>query len=347
MRFEIKKLLSNKISAVLFALIMAGSFIYFASTHQMFTRRAVTPEYSAMAEQFQLEYNKQYNEHCEAVIRSAERIKAESSDKYTIRLSEKIISTCENRRELPIGDNSAVTWFKVILDDTYITLLLVIFCVLISAQLFCGDRSSGVFKLNFTAKNGRLVLYKNKILTLMIVSAFAAVLYTIVQLAVILLKYPLADINAPLQMEKAYLNCAYNIGFLEYVLVTMGTRILSCWFMCFLTGCLSLVFGNIIASAAVGAGGCVLLFILFDRTLATHGGTEVSITKYVLHHILLKFSPICLLDPNGYFISREYANVFGRPVTELAFGIAFTAVVTAALAVFGGYLFTRRRRALS
>ena len=61
MRFEIKKLLSNKITAVLFALIMAGSFIYFASRHQMFTRHAVTPEYSATEEQARIEYGEQYN----------------------------------------------------------------------------------------------------------------------------------------------------------------------------------------------------------------------------------------------------------------------------------------------
>lgn len=262
-------------------------------------------------------------------------------------MADKIISVCENRRELPLGDNTVITWFRVVLDDTYISLLLPIFCVLISAELLCCDRTTGVFKLNFTSKNGRLVLYRNKALALMICSACAAVAFTMVQLAAVLPKYGLTSINAPIQTETTYLNCAYNIGFLEFVLAAVGMRILFCWFVCCLTACLALVFGNLIASSAVSAGVCAVLFVLYDRTLATHGSTQIAPTKFAAHHALLKFSPVCLLDPNGYFVTRDYVNVFGFPITELFFNIAVTALITAVLAAFGGYLFARKRRAIS
>lgn len=347
MRFEIKKLLTNKIIIILFALIMTAGFAYFANSIGTFSKNDITPGRDEALRLSQIEYNEKHNEQSEALIRSAKRIKSESSDKYTARLSDKIISVCENRRELPLGDNTVVTWFRVVLDDTYISLLLIFFCVLISAELFCCDRTAGVFKLNFTSKNGRLVLYKNKALALMICSACAAVVFTIAQLAAVLPKYGLTDINAPIQTEATYLNCAYNIGFFEFIIAAAGMRILLCWFVCFLTACLALAFGNLIASSAVGAGVCALLLVLYDRTLAIHGYTEIAPTKFAAHHALLKFSPVCLLDPNGYFVSRDYVNVFGFPITELFFNIAVTALMTAALAVLGAFLFARKRRAIS
>ncbi len=346
MGFEIKKLLSNKIIIVLFALIITSSYIYFVNAIGTFSKSDIAPEKYEAMQLAQIEYNEKYNEQSEALIRSAKRIKSESIDKYTVRLSDKIISVCENRRELPIGDNTAISWFRLVLDDTYISLLLIFFCVLISAELFCCDRAVGVFKLNFTSKNGRLVLYKNKVLALMICSACAAVVFTMVQLAAVLPKYGLTSINAPIQTESTYLNCAYNIGFLEFVLAVIGVRILLCWFVCFLTACLALAFGNLIASSVVSAGVCVLLFVLYDRTLAIHGFAEIASTKFAAHHALLKFSPVSMLAPNGYFVTRDYVNVFGFPATELFFNIAVTILITAALAVLGGYLFARKRRAL-
>lgn len=346
MRFEIKKLLSNRIIVVLFALIMVASFLYYAGSIGTFTKSSITPEESEVIRFEQTEYNKKYNEQNEALIRSARRIKSESSDKYTLRLSDKIITVCENRRELPIGDNTAVSWFRIILDDTYISLLLIFFCVLISSELFCSDGTAKVFKLLFTSKNGRLVLYKNKILALMILSAFAAAVFTIVQIAAVLPKYGLTDINTPIQTEATYINCAYNIGFLEFVLAVSGTKILLCWFVCLITACSAIAFKNLAASSAFSAGFCTLLFVIYESTLKIHGLTETTPAKFTLHHALLKFSPICLLDPSGYFVSFNYVNVFGFPVTELYFNIAVTVLMTAALTLLGGCLFVRIRKAI-
>lgn len=347
MRFEIKKLLTNKMIVVLFALIMSAGFIYFGNSINAFSKKDAVPGQAEAIRLSRIEYNEKYNERSEALIRSAERIKSESSDEYTARLSDKIIAVCEKRRELPLGDNSAIMWLRVVFDDTYPALLLIFLCVLISAELLCRDRTVGKFKLNFTSKNGRLVLYKNKALALMICSACAAVVFTFVQLAAVLSGYGLTSINAPIQTETTYLNSAYNIGFSELILAAAGMRILLCWFVCFLTACLSLLFGNLIAASVGGAAFCSVLFVLFDRTLVIHGSMDIAPTKYDLHHALLKLSPVCLLDPNGYFTSRDYVNVLGFPVTELFFNIAVTALMTAALAAFGAFLSTRKRRALS
>ncbi len=343
MTFELKKILSNKIIAAFFALIAVASFAYFAFSLGTF---ADWGTYNPDDDQAMLEYIENYSKQCQAAINTATRIKAESSDEYTKRLSDKIISQRENRRDLPLGDNLAVTWFKIALDDTYISLLPMFFCILISSELFCGEMRTGVYKLNFTSKHGRLSLYRNKAFTLMLCSALAAIIYTAVQLAAVMPKYGITNLNVPIQVESTYANCAYNIGFLQFVFAAMGARILSCWFVCFLAVCFSLIFGNLIASAAVSGGACVLLFIMYDRTLKIHGGTEVAVSKYFLHHNLLKFSPICLLNPNGYFVSSDYVNVFNFPVTELFFGIAVSLAITAALAAFGGYLFSHKRRRL-
>lgn len=344
MKFEFKKILSNKIIVVFFAVIFAAALAYFFRALGTFEAWG---KYDPAELQSELDYIEEYEQRSEQVIRAAGRIKAETSNIYKQRLSDKIITQRQNRRELPTGDNKAVMWFRLALDDTYISFLPILFCILISAELFCGELRSGVFKFNYTSKNGRLCLYRRKIFTLMIFSACTAVLYTAIQLAAILPKYGLTEPNVPLQIYETYTNCAYNIGFLQFVFATVGMRILCCWCICFLTVCLALLFRSLIASAAISGGIFALLFVLYERTLQTHGGTAVKATQYALHHEMLKFSPICLFDPNGYFVTSDYVNVFNYPVTELFFNLAVSALITAALAVLGGYLFIRRRRRLS
>ncbi|MDE6731442.1 MAG: ABC transporter permease subunit [Oscillospiraceae bacterium] len=344
MKFEFKKILSNKIIVVFFAVIFAAALAYFFRAMGTFEAWG---KYDPAEIQSELDYIEEYEQRSEQVIKSAERIKAETSNIYKQRLSDKIIAQRQNRRELTTGDNKAVMWFRLALDDTYISLLPILFCILISAELFCGEIRSGVFKFNFTSKNGRLCLYRKKIFTLMIFSACTAVLYTAIQLVAVLPKYGLTDLNIPLQIYDSYINCAYNIGFLQFVFATVGMRILCCWFICFLTVCLALLFRSLIASAAASGAVFALLFVLYERTLQTHGGTTVKSTQYALHHGLLKFSPICLFDPNGFFVSSDYVNVLDYPVTELFVNLAVSVIITAVLAALGGYLFARKRRRLS
>lgn len=344
MKFEFKKILSNKMIVVFFAVIFAAALAYFFRALGTFEDWG---KYDPAELQSELDYIETYEQKSEQVIRAAERIKAETSNVYKQRLSDKIITQRQNRRELPTGDNKAVMWFRLALDDTYISFLPILFCILISAELFCGEIRSGVFKFNFMSKNGRLCLYRKKIFTLMIFSACTAVLYTAIQLAAVMPKYGLTEPNTPLQIYDTYANCAFNTGFLQFVFVTVGMRVLCCWCMCILTVCLALLFRSLIASAAVSGGIFALLFVLYERTLQTHGETAVKATQYALHHELLKFSPICLFNPNGYFVSSDYVNVFNYPVTELLFNLAVSTQITAAMAILGGYLFVRKRRRLS
>lgn len=344
MKFEFKKILSNKIIVMFFAVIFAAALAYSFRTLGTFEDWG---KYDPAELQSELNYIEKYEQRSESVITAAERIKAETSNIYKQRLSDKIIAQRQNRRELTTGDNKAVMWFRLALDDTYISILPILFCILISAELFCGEIRSGVFKFNFTSKNGRLCLYRKKLFTLMIFSAITAVIYTLVQLAAVLPKYGLTEPNTPLQIYETYTNCAYNIGFLQFVFATVGMRILCCWFISLLTVCLALLFRSLIASAAASGGIFALLFVLYERTLQTHGGTAVKTTQYALHHNLLKFSPICLFNPNGYFVTSDYVNVFNYPVSELFFNLTVSVMITAALAVLGGYLFIRKRRRLS
>lgn len=343
MKFEFKKILSNRVIVVFFAIIVVAFAAFFLKRMGTFESWG---KYDPREIQYEIDYIEKYEQQSKTVIRSAERIKAETSNVYKQRLSDKIIEQRQNRRALTTGDNTAVTWFRLALDDTYISLLPILFCILISAELFCSETRSSVFRFNFTSKNGRLGLYRKKILALMIFSVCTAVLFTAVQLAAILPKYGLTEPNTPLQIEETYANCAYNIGFLQFVFAVIGMRILCCWCMSFLTVCLALVFRSLIASAAASGAVYALLFALYERTLQIHGLTDVKATQYTFHHSLLKFSPACLFNPNGYFVSSDYVNVFNYPVTELFFNLAASALITAALVVLGGFLFQHRRRRL-
>lgn len=347
MAFEFKKILSNKIIVVFFVFIVVAVFVYFSNSVGTFGAKGTFFPDDQESIQRAMEYIEKYDKQSESVINTARRIKAESSDEYTKRLSDKIISQRENRRALPLGDNSAVIWYGLVQRDTYISLLPVFLCILISAELFCGERRTGVFKLNSTSKNGRFVLYKNKIITLLICSACAAIIYTAIQLIAIVPVYGVTSANVPIQVDSAYANCAYNIGFLQFALAVTGMRILSCWFACALTVCLALIFGSLIASVAVSGVTCTILLLMYERTLTLYGATDVLASKYYLHHNLLKFSPIGLLSPNGYFVSSDYVNVLDFPVTELFFNIIVTTLITAALMVLGAYLFSRKRRRIT
>lgn len=344
MKFEFKKILSNKIFVIFLVLIIIATATFFLQRLDTFSNRG---RYDPKNIQHEIDYIENYNHQSESVISAAERIKAETSNVFKQRRADKIIVQRQNRRELTTGDNTGMTSFKLTLDDTYISLLPILYCILISAELFCGETRGGVFKFNFTSRNGRLGLYRKKAVTLMIFSVCISIIYTAIQVAAVLPKHGLTSINAPLQIEETYANCAYNIGFLQFVFAIIGTRILCCWCICFMTVCLALLFRSLIASAITSGVIFALLFLLYDFTLQVHGGTAVKATRYSLHHALQKFSPICLFNPNGYFVSSDYVNVFNYPVTELFFNIAVCALITAALAVFGGFLFQRKRRSLA
>lgn len=340
MAFELKKILSNRIIIVFFTLIIVASFVFHSRGYGTF--RKYDPEHSGTTQ----EYIDNYNKQSVSVINTSKRIKAESGNIYTQRLCDKIIAQRENRRDLPLGDKSALINFTLMQNgSSYMSLMLVLFCALISAELFCGEIRTDAFKLNFTSKNGRLCLYKNKILALMLCAACAAIAYTATQLAAVI-PFGTPHINAPIQVVEEYANCAYNIGFLQFIFAVTGMRILSCLFVCLLTVCLAELFGSLIASATGSTAVCVLLFVMYNLTLYVRGGTEISASKFYLHHNLLKFSPICLMNGNGYFVSSDYVNVLNFPVTELFFNVIVTTLIIAALTVLGAYLFSRKRRRL-
>ena len=380
MLFEIRKILSNKAVIILFLLLLSVTFIYCSDLVGTFSyeggfayerNNEITEEfegelteekydrlqqlddssYAVLKLQRLAEYILRYDERCQTVINSAQRIKAENeqltnADIYTNRLADKIIMQRQNREELLLGDYSALIYFVETQDrySTYLSLLLVFICAIISAELFCGEMRTGVFKINFTSRNGRLGLYRNKILALMICSAFFAIIFTAVQLGTVLIKYGISQVNAPLQSYEAFSDCAYNIGFLQYIFAICAARILCCWFVCMLTVCFAVLFRNLIASAAVVVIFSSGLFLMLSSTLEYLCANWVISSKYQLNHDLMKFSPISLLNAHRYFVSTDYVNILDFPVTELFVNIALTSASIVFLTIIGGALFVRKRR---
>lgn len=101
---------------------------------------------------------------------------------------------------------------------------------------------------------------------------------------------------------------------------------------------------NLIGAAVGSLGVCAVLFALYQSTLEMQGNEKVAISKYYLHHGLMKLSPICMLNSQCYFVSENYANILNFPVTELFLNIAVTVISTVLLTVIGGVLFVKKRR---
>lgn len=295
------------------------------------------------------DYIENYNKGCESKIKSAERIKAENaalseSSEYIDRLADKVISHYRNRNELLLGDYSAVNYFGFTQNRTYPSLLLVLLCAFVSAELFCAEKRSGVYKINFTSQRGRLSLYKNKLAAISVFSAFVTLIYTAVQTVTVFLKYSISQINAPLQINELFSECPFNIGFLQYVFAILCTRFLGCLFVCVLAAFAAVLTDNIIAAAVGTSGFGAVLFWLYQSTLEFYGNESVAASKVDLHHGIMKFSPVCLLNAQCYFVSGNYTNVLNYPVTELAVNITVTMILTVLLTAAGGALFKRRRR---
>lgn len=298
------------------------------------------------------EYIENYNKSCEAKIKSAQRIKAENaalteSSVYIDRLADKVISHYQNRRQLQLGDYSAVNYFGWTQNFTYPSLLLILLCAFVSAELFCAEKRSGVYKINFTSKNGRLSLYKNKLAALAVFSLSVAGIFTAVQLAAVFLKYSISEINAPLQINELFADCPFNIGFLQYVWVILGTRFLGCLFVCALAAFAAVLTDNLIAAAVGTTGVGAALFWLYQSTLEFYGNEKVAVSKVDLHHDVMRTSPICLLNSQCYFVSNDYTDILNFPVTDIVVNITMTVIFIALLTVIGGVLFVRKRRRCS
>lgn len=297
-------------------------------------------------------YIEDYHKNCEAKIKSAERIKAENaslseSNVYFNRLADKVISHYQNRSILLLGDYSAVNYFAQTQSLTYPSLLLVLLCVFVSAESFCAEKRSGVYKINFTSRKGRLGLYKNKLLALMVFSGCITIIFTVVQIIAVFLKYSISQINAPLQINQLFSECPFNVGFLQYVVAIFLARFLGCLFICTLTVFVAVLVDNLIAASIGTLGISMILFWLYQSTLEFYGNETVAISKNNLHHSMINFSPICLINPQCHFVSNNYTNILNYPITSIAVNITFTIILTVLLGIVGGALSVRKRRKCS
>lgn len=267
MLFEIRKILSNRIVIVLILFTVAVSFAYYVYSVGTFSDEGMYGMYDGSGDVYDKfggeiteekiselkaladtsmqardmlslsKYIEDYNKSCVSKIKSAQRLKSENaalseSSEYIDRLADKVILHCQNRSELLLGDYSAVFYFSFAQSLTYPSLLLVLLCVFVSTELFCAEKRSGVYKINFTSQKGRVSLYKNKLLALAAFSACIALIFTAVQAAAVFLKYSISQINAPIQINELFAACPFNIGFLQYAFAILGTRLLGCLFVC-------------------------------------------------------------------------------------------------------------------
>lgn len=380
MRFELRKILSSRIVIALTALLLVTTFVYFGYFTGLFSN-AGAYEYKRNDEIYRefsgsltedkymrmqalgyesnaavnlrglARYIRQYDESCAAKLRSAQRIKAEnaaadSKDMYTERLADKVISQYANRQELMLIDETAITKFTITQDYSgkYVSFFLVFICIIVSAELVCSETRSGVYKLNFTSKNGRIHLYANKLAALFVFSGVLTILYTAIQFLAVALKYDMSVLGEPIQYCISFLNCPYEINLLQYIIIICSIRILCCWLICVLSVLAAVVFDNLPVASVLSGAVCVIPSILLFSTLRDNCANMIFPTKYSLNRALMRYSPLSILNPQGHFVMSDYLDFFGYPISALAVNIMVTIALIVVMTVFGGYIFSRKRR---
>lgn len=106
---------------------------------------------------------------------------------------------------------------------------------------------------------------------------------------------------------------------------------------------------NMMAIVLITIWNCdsMILFWLYQSTLEFYGNETVAISKNNLHHSMINFSPICLINPQCHFVSNNYTNILNYPITSIAVNITFTIILTVLLGIVGGALSVRKRRKCS
>ena len=249
-----------------------------------------------------------------------------NGDDYEVRRNLRIIALYGERAELT---QEVRNWDRFLFTPypAFIALFLIFFAV---SGSFSGEKDRKTDTLLMTSADGRGKTAVSKYAAGMLFAAAAYLLVRVASLASAAFNYGLMGLAQPVWGIKELLYCPYRFSVWQYVLVSCGCELLAVLVMTLLFTAVSALCRTGILSYIVNAlllGGSVTLY-------------------YVSPHSEWLKGPLALLSPLNYFESYYTADILKCPVPWVLVQILFWGLISAGLAVLGGYMHNRVRNRL-
>ena len=375
MRYEIKKLCSNKIMLVgLLVLVIVSLYYgykdmdvealeYVNRVDETYRGEYTVEKLELLAEKFEnqaegedfLVYLTVYGEaqkcsnileYRSNVLNAAKRLK-KSSDVYISRVNSRIEKIYEEMPHLEIVEATKfdrligkLQWQRV---EDIISILLIIFA---ASYMFTLEHGANTHKLVFSSLSGRLKTYIRKIVCIVGVAIGLSVIANLSVCAYAFISGDGYIWGLPIQYYSEFTEAPYVITLLEYVLATIVIKAFGLIVIGVCSAVISLWFKKsiipIIISSVVMVGGYLLCSYYANyRPL----GDSVIQSRYEGYSIFKQYTCIGLMNNSGYYTEQYMpVNVLNYPVDMVYVNIFINILFVMAVAAIGYIVYREKDR---
>ena len=375
MRYEIKKLCSNKIMLVgLLVLVIISLYYgykdmdvealeYVNRVDETYRGEYTVEKLELLAEKFEnqaegedfLVYLTVYGEaqkcsnileYRSNVLNAAKRLK-KSSDVYISRVNSIIEKIYEEMPHLEIVEATKfdrligkLQWQRV---EDIISILLIIFA---ASYMFTLEHGANTHKLVFSSLSGRLKTYIRKIVCIVGVAIGLSVIANLSVCAYAFISGDGYIWGLPIQYYSEFTEAPYVITLLEYVLATIVIKAFGLIVIGVCSAVISLWFKKsiipIIISSVVMVGGYLLCSYYANyRPL----GDSVIQSRYEGYSIFKQYTCIGLMNNSGYYTEQYMpVNVLNYPVDMVYVNIFINILFVMAVAAIGYIVYKEKDR---
>lgn len=315
---ELKRICTKKALMILILIVVLNILMFFISLPQ---GKEITLQGDELKS-----YIQSYPQFIENVKNQGNSISILSiyADDFSKNNIEKTMADYESlgNVKLTAADNRAVVvWSDYAMGDM---ILLGLMLVLVIS--FGSDNSKGLTMLIRSTKNGRLVLYKNRILSLFICSIFLAIILSASTLIAAFASFGEINLLMPLQSIPEFMRSCYKISVLSYIVLSVLIKAFSVFSISVIVYFIMLVFKNslfVAVSVVVMAIELLLSVTILETSSINH----------------LRFINLFTLLKTDVFF-KEYLNLnfFSAPVNFLLASISFVAFVVIAVIIIGAVI---------
>ena len=374
MRFEFKKIFSNKVICigliVLIAYIIHYSYLIYGfdlsneyqRVDDKYYGEYTEEKYKLLSEQIekiteedflffgyldcysQAGNYKEVLEYRNNVLSNAKRLK-NSNDSYIAKVNAEIEGKFSDTLVLKICDTTKIknvtNIFSVLSNIDIFNVIIIIVMV---SVIFIIEHTAKIYPMIFSSYGGRLITYTRK---LACIAIFSFMLSVITSICVCILTFGLGDMQnwlLPIQSVEMYRYAPGNINLLQLVIiltVLRGIGYMTIGIICiFVTIFFKRSIFPIIINCIVLVGG-LLLYGYYEYY--TIDGLSVIEQKYEIYCKLKNYSVFGLLNDNGVFLKKyESLNILGQPVEMLYVNVCINIMVIVIAAVLGYRIYRRK-----
>ncbi|MBQ3512802.1 MAG: hypothetical protein IJA32_03230 [Lachnospiraceae bacterium] len=284
-------------------------------------------------------------EYRERVQKNAKKLQ-NSEDSYTTHLNQKIekLFSKNIEYELVHSEKSYDIIQKMMVleytDMINICLLLAASCI-----LFTQEHQKNTFPLIYTSKHGRKKVYRNKAMTTIFLAFVLSFFTTVIALILTTTYGGFKEWMDPIQNVSVCKYSPYHFNVFELVIIITFLRGLGYAVIASVAMVISLLFQRnilpLIINTVLFAGSYALSVSASRYTF----GEALMEEKYHLYRILKRYSPFYLIqDGIEYFMEYKAVNIFGYPVSEVAYCIIIQFMVLAVILLTGNQIYVRSSR---